>query len=100
MAMRVSRLLREANIGFQTFIYLLKAMDIEDDVDISSKVSDDVAHMILSICHEDLDFLKLLEKNAQKKAASPLKILGTLDLDEYNNPKGLNREKVPSRSAV
>lgn len=101
MAMRVSRLLREANIGFQTFIYLLKAMDIdESDVELSSKVSDDVAHMILSICHEDLDFLKLLEKNAQKKAASPLKILGTLDLDEYNNPRGLNREKVPSSSAV
>ena len=61
MAMRVSRLLREANIGFQTFKYLLKAMDIEeDDMDISSKVSDDVVHVILGICHENLDFLKLL----------------------------------------
>ena len=101
MAMRVSRLLREANIGLQTFKYLLQAMDMEDtDLDLSSKVSDDVAHIILSICHEDLDFLKLLENNAQKNTPSPLKILGTLDIDEYNKPRGLNREKVPSSVTV
>lgn len=101
MAVRVSRLLREANIGFQTFKYLLKAMDIEDeDVELSSKISDGVAQIILGICHEDLDFLKLLEKNAQKTPPSPLKILGTLDLENYNSPKGLNRENVPSKAVV
>lgn len=95
MAMRVSKLLREANIGFSVFCAILKAMDMDEpNIELSSKISDDVANFILNLRNDDLGFIKLIEKEAEKnisdcqpKSRSPLKIIGKIDLDEYYNPR-------------
>ena len=50
MAMRVSKLLREANIGFSAFCAILKAMDMDEPyIELSSKIPDDVANFILNL---------------------------------------------------
>ena len=100
MAMRVSKLLREANIGFSAFCAILKAMDMDEPyIELSSKIPDDVANFILNLRNEDLDFIKLIEKDAEKnisdcqpKSRPPLNILGKIDLDEHNNPRHLERK--------
>lgn len=38
MAIRVNRLLREANIGLQTLNELLKALDFNETIELSSKI--------------------------------------------------------------
>lgn len=38
MAIRVNRLLREANIGMQTLNELLKALDFNETIELSSKI--------------------------------------------------------------
>ena len=58
MAIRVNWLLREANIGMQTLSELLKALDYNETIEVTSKIPDDIANVILSLCYEDVDFLK------------------------------------------
>ena len=101
MAIRVNRLLREANIGMQTLNELLKALDFNETIELSSKIPDNIANIVLSICYEDVDFLKLVEKNAKKEIISnlqysenPINILGKIELDGGNNSKRINEEKV------
>lgn len=100
MAMRVSKLLRDADIGFSAFCAILKAMDMyEPNIGLSSKIPDNVADFIMNLRNEDLDFIKLIEKDAEKnisdcqpKLRPPLKVIGNIDLDEYNNPRHLEKE--------
>lgn len=100
MAIRVNRLLREANIGMQTLNELLKALDFNETIEVTSKLPDDIANVILSLCNEDVDFLKLVEKNANKNVLNqqspnfPIKILGKIDLDGVNNSHSINEEKA------
>lgn len=100
MAIRVNRLLREANIGMQTLNELLKALDYNETIEVTSKIPDDIANVILSLCNEDVDFLKLVEKNANKNVLNqqspdfPIKILGKIDLDGVNNSHSINEEKA------
>lgn len=100
MAIRVNRLLREANIGMQTLNELLKALDYNETIEVTSKIPDDIANVILSLCYEDVDFLKLVEKNANKNLLNqqnpnfPIKILGKIDLDGVNNSNRINKEKA------
>lgn len=100
MAIRVNRLLREANIGMQTLSELLKALDYNETIEVTSKIPDDIANVILSLCNEDVDFLKLVEKNANKNLLNqqnpnfPIKILGKIDLDGVNNSNRINEEKA------
>lgn len=100
MAIRVYRLLREANIGMQTLNELLKALNYNETIELSSKIPEDIANVILSLCNEDVDFLKLVEKNANKNLLNqqnpnfPIKILGKIDLDGVNNSNRINEEKA------
>lgn len=96
MAIRVSKLLREANIGLQTLEEMLNALNFSDStLNLNTKIPDDVASLVMSLCYKDVDLLKLIEENASKKLANgqqdsrfSLKIIGMIDLDELNNPKG------------
>lgn len=102
MAIRVNRLLREANIGLQTLNELLKALDFNETIEVTSKIPDDIANVILSLCNEDVDFLRLIEKNANKSLVNqqnpnfPIKILGKIDLDRIKNSNCINEEKIRS----
>lgn len=100
MAIRVNKLLREANIGMQTLNELLKALDYNETIEVTSKIPDNIANVILSLCNEDVGFLRLIEKNANKKLLNqqnpnfPIKILGKIDLDGANNSIRINEEKT------
>lgn len=64
MSVRLNKLLREANIGMQAFSAILKALDIDEPhLEPSTKISDDLANLILNLRNVDLDFIKLIENN-------------------------------------
>lgn len=96
MAIRVSKLLRDANISFQTLEEMLNALNFNDSaLNLNTKIPDDVAGLVISLCYKDVDLLKLIEGNASEKLPNSqqdsrfsLKIVGKIDLDEYNNPQG------------
>ena len=98
MSVRLNKLLREANIGLQAFSAILKALDIDEPhLEPSTKISDDLANLILNLRNVDLDFIKLIEKSEQKSVSgsapkSPLKILGNIALDEYGSPRRANSD--------
>ena len=98
MSVRLNKLLREANIGLQAFSAILKALDIDEPhLEPSTKISDDLANLILNLRNVDLDFIKLIEKSVEKKTSnstpkSPLKIIGNIALDECGSPSRSNRD--------
>ena len=102
MSVRLNKLLREANIGMQAFSAILKALDIDEPhLEPSTKISDDLANLILNLRNVDLDFIKLIEKSEQKNVSdsapkSPLKILGNIALNEYGSPSRANRDMEAS----
>ncbi len=89
MAIRVSRLLKKANIGMQSLIEIIKALGFEHySYDISTKIPDEIANQVLALCCGDFDFLELIEQIEKKGHPSnqqntnvPLKIIGQIDLD-------------------
>lgn len=102
MSVRLNKLLREANIGLQEFSAILKALDIDEPhLEPSTKISDDLAKLILNLRNVDLDFVKLIKKSEQKNVSdsapkSPLKILGNIALNEYGSPSRANRDMEAS----
>lgn len=98
MSVRLNKLLLEANIGLQAFSAILKALDIDEPhLEPSTKISDELANLILNLRNVDLDFIKLIEKSAEKKTSystpkSPLKIIGNIVLDECGSPSRSNRD--------
>lgn len=98
MSVRLNKLLREANIGLQEFSAILKALDIDEPhLEPSTKISDDLANLVLNLRNVDLDFIKLIEKSVEKKTSnstpkSPLKIIGNIALNEYGSPSRANRD--------
>lgn len=106
MSVRLNKLLREANIGLQSFSAILKALDIDEPhLEPSTKISDDLANLILNLRNVDLDFVKLIEKSEQKNVSdsapkSPLKILGNIALNEYGSPSRANRDMKASGNSL
>lgn len=102
MSVRLNKLLREANIGLQSFSAILKALDIDEPhLEPSTKISDDLANLILNLRNVDLDSIKLIEKSEEKKTSnstpkSPLKIIGNIALNEYGSPSRANRDMKAS----
>ena len=98
MSVRLNKLLREANIGLQAFSAILKALDIDEPhLEPSTKISDELANLVLNLRNVDLDFIKLIEKSVEKKTSnstpkSPLKIIGNIALNEYGSPSRSNRD--------
>ena len=107
MAIRVSKLLREANIGMQTLSEMLSALGVnEPDINPNTKISDDVANLVLGLCYKDIDLLTLIEESARKNVSLDqqgtkysLKILGKIDLDSLNNPRGITTPNLTSGTA-
>lgn len=106
MSVRLNKLLREANIGLQAFSAILKALDIDEPhLEPSTKISDELANLILNLRNVDLDFIKLIEKSEQKNVSdsapkSPLKILGNIALDEHGSPSRANRDMEVSGNSL
>lgn len=106
MSVRLNKLLREANIGLQAFSAILKALDIDEPhLEPSTKISDDLASLILNLRNVDLDFIKLIEKSVEKKTSestpkSPLKIIGNIALDECGSPSRANRDMEVSGNSL
>lgn len=106
MSVRLNKLLLEANIGLQAFSAILKALDIDEPhLEPSTKISDDLANLILNLRNVDLDFIKLIEKSEQKNVSdsapkSPLKILGNIALDEHGSPSRANRDMEVSGNSL
>lgn len=106
MSVRLNKLLREANIGLQEFSAILKALDIDEPhLEPSTKISDDLANLVLNLRNVDLDFIKLIEKSAEKKTSnstpkSPLKIIGNIALNEYGSPSRANRDMEVSGNSL
>lgn len=102
MSVRLNKLLREANIGLQSFSAILKALDIDEPhLEPSTKISDDLANLILNLRNVDLDSIKLIEKSEEKKTSnstpkSSLKIIGNIALNEYGSPSRANRDMEAS----
>lgn len=98
MSVRLNKLLLEANIGLQSFSAILKALDIDEPhLEPSTKISDNLANLILNLRNVDLDFIKLIEKSEEKKTSnstpkSPLKIIGNIALNESGSPSRANRD--------
>lgn len=107
MAIRVNKLLREANIGMQTLSEMLDALGVsEPDINPNTKISDDVANLVLGLCYKDIDLLTLIEESARKNVSYDqqgtkysLKILGKIDLDSINNPRGITTLNLTSETA-
>lgn len=95
--MRAIKLLREANIGLQTLQVILNALDLNDsEINPITLIPDDIANFVISLCYKDVDLFKLIEGYANLKQPSSqsdskisLDVIGKIDLDEHNNPKGL-----------
>lgn len=106
MSVRLNKLLREANIGLQSFSAILKALDIDEPhLEPSTKISDDLANLILNLRNVDLDSIKLIEKSVEKNTSgsapkSPLKIIGNIALDEYGSPSRANRDMEVSGNSL
>ena len=67
MGIRVNRLLSELNIGLQTLDDWLKALGYKEEIlSINTKIPDSIAEIIREICDNDLDFLAIIEKTANK----------------------------------
>ena len=98
MSVRLNKLLLEANIGLQSLSAILKALDIDEPhLEPSTKISDNLANLILNLRNVDLDFIKLIEKSEEKKTSnstpkSPLKIIGNIALNESGSPSRANRD--------
>jgi len=98
MSVRLNKLLLEANIGLQSFSAILKALDIDEPhLEPSTKISDNLANLILNLRNVDLDFIKLIEKSEEKKTSnstpkSPLKIIRNIALNESGSPSRANRD--------
>ena len=90
MSIRVNKLLSDTNIGLKTLQSILRALgNNAEDVNLNTKVPDEIAEIISKLCKNDFDFLALLEDSAQnefkgekKDPDFPLKILGKIDLDK------------------
>ena len=96
MAIRVNKLLSELNIGFSTLENMLNVLGYkEQNLTLNSKIPEDIAILVRELYSDNGDFLNLIETAAkegvygnQNDSTSTLKILGRIDLDEYNNPSG------------
>ena len=68
MSIRVNKLLSDTNIGLKTLQSILGAFGYNaEDVNLSTKVSDEIADNVRKLCKNDFDFLALLEESAQNE---------------------------------
>ena len=101
MGIRVNRLLTELNIGLSTLENILNVLGYkEQNLSSNTKLSDETAMLVRELYSDDGDFLSLIKFAAksgvygnQNDSTTTLNIIGRIDLDEYNNPKGKQAQK-------
>ena len=92
---RVNKLLTELNIGLTTLDNILRVLGYkEQDLTYNTKLSDNIAILVRELYSDDGTFLNLIKTAATKGLYSnqtdlppSLKVVGRIDLDEYNHPK-------------
>jgi hypothetical protein len=66
MTVRLSRLLKDVNIGLPVLEEILSALDVKDpDLSSNAKLGEDVANCVLNLCKKDLDIRQLIEDKAK-----------------------------------
>lgn len=87
--MRVSKLLREANIGLETLAEILKTLGVEvGDLGPMTHLSDYEVSLIRNLCNVNKDLMSVIEEDINKSvqsSTSPLKIVGQIDLEGFDN---------------
>lgn len=94
MAIRVIKLASELNIEVSTLRSMLSALGFtEDYLTPNTKIPDDIEILVRSLCSNETDLFKLVELAAGKGVYGrqtddipSVKIVGRIDLDEYNYP--------------
>lgn len=95
MAIRISKLLSELNIELATLERLLNALGYnEPDLNINSKITDEIAFFVKELYSEETEFFKLIEIAAEKglydnknNITPTLKNFSSIDLDTFNKSK-------------
>lgn len=95
MGIRVNKLLTELNIGLATLDNMLRVLGYkEQDLTPNTKLSDDIAILVRELYSDDGTFLNLIKTAATKGLYSnqtdlppTLKVIGLIDLDEYNHSR-------------
>lgn len=83
MAIRVSKLLREANIDISTLDEILKALNCEEPLlSFNSKLSDEIASHVLSLCYKDVEFLDIIKATTSKTVFAAC---NNINPDLFNN---------------
>lgn len=96
MAIRVSKLAKELNIGLVQFESMLNTLGYQEDFfSPNSKIPDAIAVLVRGLRSDDTNLLKLVEIAANegvygyKTDTTPsLKIVDQIDLDEYSRQRG------------
>lgn len=92
---RVNKLLTELNIGLVTLDNMLRVLGYkEQNLTCNTKLSDDIAILVRELYSDDGTFLNLIKTAAKKGLYSnqtdlppTLKVIGQIDLDEYNHSR-------------
>jgi len=95
MGIRVNKLLNELNIGLATLDNMLRVLGYKElNLTSNTKLSDDIAVLVREFYSDDGTFLNLIKTAATKGLYSnqtdlppTLKIIGQIDLDEYNHSR-------------
>lgn len=95
MGIRVNKLLTELNIGLATLDNMLRVLGYKElDLTPNTKLSDDIAILVRELYSDDGTFLNLIKTAATKGLYSnqtdlppTLKVIGLIDLDEYNHSR-------------
>lgn len=60
MGIRVNKLLTEVNVNLATLEIVLRAFGYKDDININSKISDEIADYVRGLCSNDTDLMTLI----------------------------------------
>ena len=94
MAIRVSKLSKELNIGFSTLESILNTLGYNEDLTPNTIIPDDIAILVRGLYSGDTELLTLVKIAAdqgiygnQTDTTSSLKIVGRIDLDAIDHPR-------------
>ena len=101
MEIRINKLLRELNIGFETLEKMLKILGYdEQNLSLISKLPEDIAILVRELCLDDGNYKDLIEIAAKKgvygnqnESTPTINNVGRIELNEHNNQNGYNSKQ-------
>lgn len=101
MAIRVNKLLTELNVELETLEDMLNTLGYEVSYfSLNTLIADNFENLVRGVFSNDIDLWEFIEIAANKNnrdnlydSATNLKIVGRIDLDAHNNPKGQNNKQ-------